>query len=60
MTERGESDAATSSEGDVSLDVDAVVIGTGAGGSIALRELARAGMQVVALEEGEWSTSARL
>jgi hypothetical protein len=29
--------------GDQVLDVDAVVIGTGAGGSVALRELARAG-----------------
>ncbi len=28
---------------DVKLDVDAVVVGTGAGGSVALRELARAG-----------------
>ncbi len=37
---------------DLSLDVDAVVIGTGAGGSVALRELARAGASVVALEEG--------
>ena len=39
-------------EEDVSLRVDAVVIGTGAGGGMALRELARAGMKVVALEEG--------
>ena len=38
--------------GDVVLDVDAVVVGTGAGGSIAMRELARAGLKVVALEEG--------
>jgi choline dehydrogenase-like flavoprotein len=37
---------------DVRLDVDAVVIGTGAGGSIALRELARAGLDAVALEQG--------
>jgi choline dehydrogenase-like flavoprotein len=42
---------------DVVLDVDAVVIGTGAGGSVALRELARAGLNVVALEEGAYSTS---
>jgi choline dehydrogenase-like flavoprotein len=42
--------------GDLSLDVDAVVVGTGAGGSIALRELARAGLDAVALEEGAWST----
>jgi choline dehydrogenase-like flavoprotein len=40
---------------DVVLDVDAVVVGTGAGGSIALRELARAGLNVVALEEGAYS-----
>jgi len=39
-------------KGDVALDVDAVVVGTGAGGSIALRELARAGAKVVALERG--------
>jgi choline dehydrogenase-like flavoprotein len=45
-------------QGDLSLDVDAVVVGTGAGGSIALRELARAGLNVVALEEGAWSTVA--
>src|SRR5262245_25101248 len=38
--------------GTVKLDVDAVVIGTGAGGSIALRELARAGISAIALEEG--------
>ena len=45
--------------GDITkLDVDAVVIGTGAGGSIALRELARAGVKAIALEEGAWSRSA--
>jgi len=38
--------------GELTLNVDAVVIGTGAGGSIALRELARAGLNVVGLEEG--------
>jgi choline dehydrogenase-like flavoprotein len=43
---------------DVTLEVDAVVVGTGAGGSIALRELARAGLDAVALEEGPHSTSA--
>ncbi len=42
---------------DVTLDVDAVVVGTGAGGSIAARELARAGLSVVALEEGGHHTS---
>src|SRR5580704_5174406 len=40
---------------DVVLDVDAVVVGTGAGGSVALRELARAGLNAVALEEGAYS-----
>jgi choline dehydrogenase-like flavoprotein len=40
--------------GDLALDVDAVVIGTGAGGAVALRELARAGLNAVALEEGPW------
>ncbi|HEY5241151.1 MAG TPA: GMC family oxidoreductase [Polyangiaceae bacterium] len=43
--------------GDLALDVDAVVVGTGAGGGVALRELARAGLDAVALEEGAWSTS---
>jgi choline dehydrogenase-like flavoprotein len=45
-------------DSDLVLDVGAVVIGTGAGGSIALRELARAGIDVIALEEGSdhiWS-----
>ena len=42
-------------DGDVVIKADAVVIGTGAGGSIALRELARAGLDVVALEEGALS-----
>jgi choline dehydrogenase-like flavoprotein len=44
--------------GDVTIEADAVVVGTGAGGSIALRELARAGLSVVGLEEGAWQTSA--
>ena len=38
--------------GDVVLDADAVVVGTGAGGGMAMRELARAGLDVVALEAG--------
>jgi choline dehydrogenase-like flavoprotein len=38
------------------MDVDAVVVGSGAGGSMVLRELARAGLDVVALEEGEYLT----
>jgi choline dehydrogenase-like flavoprotein len=44
-------------DGHLRLDVDAVVVGTGAGGSVALRELARAGLRVVGLEQGAWSTS---
>jgi choline dehydrogenase-like flavoprotein len=37
---------------DVSVDADAVVVGTGAGGSVALRELAKAGLRAIAFEEG--------
>src|SRR5262249_18984395 len=36
------------------MDCDVVVVGTGAGGAMAARELARTGLQVVALEEGGW------
>ena len=43
---------------DLAIDVDAVVVGTGAGGAMALRELARAGLDAVALEMGPHSTSA--
>jgi choline dehydrogenase-like flavoprotein len=45
-------------DGDLSIEADAVVVGSGAGGSVALRELARAGLDVVGLEQGAWSTSA--
>jgi choline dehydrogenase-like flavoprotein len=37
---------------DLALEVDAIVVGTGAGGSVAARALARAGARVVAFEEG--------
>lgn len=37
---------------DTQIDADVVVIGTGAGGGMAMRELSAAGFQVVALEEG--------
>ncbi|HRG96200.1 MAG TPA: GMC family oxidoreductase [Polyangiaceae bacterium] len=40
------------SRGDVTLDADVVVVGTGAGGSVVLRECARAGLSVIGLEEG--------
>ena len=44
--------------GTITYDADAVVVGTGAGGGMALRELARAGLRVVALEEGGFRTPA--
>jgi choline dehydrogenase-like flavoprotein len=44
--------------GEVALDADAVVVGTGAGGSVTLRELARAGLSVIGLEEGGFHTAA--
>ncbi len=37
---------------DVTIDAPACVVGTGAGGSMVLRELARAGLGAIALEEG--------
>ncbi len=48
----------TQIERDLTIEADAVVVGSGAGGSIALRELARAGVDVVGLEQGAWSTPA--
>src|ERR1700761_66180 len=38
-------------------EVDAVVIGTGAGGAPILAKLAAAGLKVVGLEAGEWFES---
>jgi choline dehydrogenase-like flavoprotein len=43
---------------DFEADADAVIVGTGAGGGMALRELSRAGLEVVALEEGGHHTPA--
>lgn len=40
----------------VELEADLVVVGTGAGGAMVAREAARAGLRVVALEEGAHST----
>jgi choline dehydrogenase-like flavoprotein len=42
--------------GNVQLDADAVVVGLGAGGSMALRELAQSGLSVIGVEEGEYLT----
>ncbi len=42
--------------GDLRLTCEAVVVGTGAGGAIALRELARAGVDAIGLEEGGYAT----
>jgi choline dehydrogenase-like flavoprotein len=42
---------------DVVIDCDVVVVGTGAGGGMVAREAARAGLRVVALEEGAHLTS---
>jgi choline dehydrogenase-like flavoprotein len=43
--------------GDVRLDADAVVIGSGAGGAVAACRLAEAGLRVVILEEGGFWTA---
>lgn len=42
---------------DLTLECDLVVVGTGAGGAMVLREAARAGLFAIALEEGAHSTS---
>ncbi len=38
--------------GAIHVSADVVVVGTGAGGSVAMREVARAGLRVVGLEQG--------
>lgn len=42
------------SGGDLAVEADVVVIGTGAGGAVVGRELAEAGLAVVFVEEGEY------
>ena len=42
----------------LSLEADVVVVGTGAGGGMCLHDAARAGLKVIALEEGDHRTSA--
>lgn len=46
--------AAETLSGDVAVEVDAVVIGTGAGGAVIARELAEQGVAVAMLEEGNY------
>jgi choline dehydrogenase-like flavoprotein len=41
-------------DGDLAVECDAVVIGTGAGGAVVGRELAEAGLAVVFVEEGQY------
>ncbi len=41
-------------DGDLAVDCDVVVIGTGAGGAVVGRELAEAGLAVVFVEEGKY------
>ncbi len=43
-------------EGDLELDADVVIIGSGAGGAVVACELAEAGQRVVVLEEGPYVT----
>src|SRR5271156_3120374 len=40
------------------LKADVVVVGSGAGGAVVARELARAGRRVIVVEEGDWVRSA--
>src|SRR5206468_1391121 len=43
-------------DGERTLEADLCVVGTGAGGAMVAREAARAGLRVIALEEGPHST----
>ena len=44
--------------GATTITVDACVVGAGAGGAVAAKELAEGGMRVALLEEGEWEDTA--
>src|SRR5207248_6024569 len=52
MTERVHAGPAL--DGDVALECDVVVVGTGAGGAVVGRELAESGLAVVFVEEGAY------
>lgn len=47
--------AAAAPGGPAELECDVVVVGTGAGGAVAARELAEAGLAVIMLEEGDYA-----
>ena len=51
--------AGTGIAGERVVDADACVIGAGAGGAVAAKELAEGGMSVAMLEEGEWHDTDR-
>ena len=42
----------------VIIETDALIIGAGASGGVVARELARAGVDVVCLEQGDWTNRA--
>jgi choline dehydrogenase-like flavoprotein len=44
--------AGRSHEGDLEIDADVVIVGSGAGGAVVATELAEAGLSVIVLEEG--------
>src|SRR4030095_16411034 len=48
---------ASRQEGDLNLEPDVVIVGTGAGGGTAAESFARAGLNVVLIEEGPLRTS---
>src|SRR5262249_27941134 len=53
-------ESARDHQGDLSLDCDVVVVGSGAGGAVVATELAASGQRVLVLEEGPYVPSERL